>query len=48
MKEGTVHPPPFFAPALRTMMTEYLFRSYRMRGEHKAMGMKPLLERWLL
>jgi len=40
MKEGTmpVHPA---APALRAMMTYYLFRSYRIFGGAEAAGVKP-------
>jgi hypothetical protein len=33
--------PPLTAPALSAMMTYYLFRWYRIWGEHKAAGVKP-------
>jgi hypothetical protein len=40
MKEGTMPVPPA-APALRAMMTYYLFRSYRIFGGAEAAGVKP-------
>ena len=39
MTGGTV-PVPLTAPAFGTMMTQYLFRRYRMWGEHKAAAVK--------
>ena len=40
MKEGTMSVPST-APALRAMMTYYLFRSYRIFWGAEAAGMKP-------
>jgi hypothetical protein len=40
MKEGTMPVPPV-APALRAMMTYYLFRSYRIFWGAEAAGVKP-------
>jgi hypothetical protein len=33
-------PVPPYRPALRAMMTQYLFGGYRILGEHKAAGVK--------